>query len=63
MSTAFLGLTEAVIFGSADFVGGLAAKRISATLVTAVVLRERIAPVQWLGLALTLTAAGMLAIA
>ena len=32
-------------------------------LLAAVVLRERIAPVQWLGLALALTAAGMLAIA
>ncbi|WP_105036054.1 EamA family transporter [Cryobacterium aureum] len=32
-------------------------------LLAAVVLKERIAPVQWLGLALALTAAGMLAIA
>jgi drug/metabolite transporter (DMT)-like permease len=32
-------------------------------LLAAVVLRERIAPVQWLGLALALTAAGMLALA
>ena len=31
-------------------------------LLAAVVLRERIAPVQWLGLALALTAAGMLAL-
>ncbi|TFC29613.1 EamA/RhaT family transporter [Cryobacterium sp. TMT1-3] len=36
MLTAFFGLTGAVIFGSADFLGGLAAKRISAVLVTAV---------------------------
>ncbi|MDJ0378992.1 EamA family transporter [Cryobacterium sp. PH31-L1] len=36
MLTAFFGLTGAVIFGSADFLGGLAAKRISAMLVTAV---------------------------
>jgi drug/metabolite transporter (DMT)-like permease len=32
-------------------------------LLAALVLRERIAPVQWLGLALALTAAGMLAVA
>jgi drug/metabolite transporter (DMT)-like permease len=32
-------------------------------LLAAVVLRERIAPVQWVGLALALAAAGMLAVA
>ncbi|MET1017346.1 MAG: EamA family transporter, partial [Leifsonia flava] len=32
-------------------------------LLAAIVLRERIAPVQWIGLALALTAAGMLALA
>jgi drug/metabolite transporter (DMT)-like permease len=32
-------------------------------LLAAVVLRERIAPVQWLGLILALIAAGMLAVA
>ena len=36
MLTAVLGLTGAIIFGSADFLGGLAAKRISSLLVTAV---------------------------
>ncbi|MDJ0350006.1 EamA family transporter [Cryobacterium sp. PH29-G1] len=36
MLTAFFGLTGAVVYGSADFLGGLAAKRISAMLVTAV---------------------------
>ncbi|MFT2818347.1 EamA family transporter [Leifsonia sp. A12D58] len=36
MLTAVLGLTGALIFGSADFFGGLAAKRISALLATAV---------------------------
>ncbi len=36
MLTAFFGLAGAVIYGSADFLGGLAAKRISAMLVTAV---------------------------
>lgn len=32
-------------------------------LLAALVLRERIAPVQWVGLALALTAAGLLALA
>jgi drug/metabolite transporter (DMT)-like permease len=32
-------------------------------LLAALVLRERVAPVQWIGLALALTAAGILAIA
>jgi len=36
MLTAVLGLTGAIIFGSADFLGGLAAKRMSSLLVTAV---------------------------
>ena len=36
MLTAVLGLTGALIFGSADFLGGLAAKRLSSLLVTAV---------------------------
>ena len=36
MLTAVLGLTGALIFGSADFLGGLAAKRMSSLLVTAV---------------------------
>lgn len=36
MLTAFFGLTGALIFGAADFLGGLAAKRISAMLATAV---------------------------
>ena len=36
MLTAVFGLTGAIIFGSADFLGGLAAKRISSLLVTAV---------------------------
>ncbi|TFC46637.1 EamA/RhaT family transporter [Cryobacterium sp. TMT1-21] len=36
MLTAVLGLTGALIFGSADFLGGLAAKRISSVLATAV---------------------------
>lgn len=36
MLTAVLGLTGAFIFGTADFLGGLAAKRISAMLATAV---------------------------
>jgi drug/metabolite transporter (DMT)-like permease len=36
MLTAVLGLVGALIFGSADFLGGLAAKRISSVLVTAV---------------------------
>lgn len=36
MLTAFFGLSGALIFGSADFLGGLAAKRISAMLVAAV---------------------------
>lgn len=36
MLTAVFGLTGALVYGSADFLGGLAAKRISALLVTAV---------------------------
>jgi drug/metabolite transporter (DMT)-like permease len=36
MLTAVLGLTGAIIYGSADFLGGLAAKRMSSVLVTAV---------------------------
>ena len=36
MLTAVFGLTGAIIFGSADFLGGLAAKRMSSLLVTAV---------------------------
>lgn len=36
MLTAFFGLSGAVVFGSADFLGGLAARRISARLVAAV---------------------------
>lgn len=36
MFTAALGLSGALIFGSADFLGGLAAKRISAILATAI---------------------------
>ena len=36
MLTAVLGLTGAIIFGNADFLGGLAAKRMSSLLVTAV---------------------------
>ena len=36
MLTAALGLTGALIFGSADFFGGLAAKRISPLLATAI---------------------------
>lgn len=36
MLTAFFGLTGALIYGAADFLGGLAAKRISAMLTTAV---------------------------
>jgi len=36
MLTAVYGLTGALVFGSADFLGGLAAKRISAMLTTAI---------------------------
>ncbi|WBM79254.1 EamA family transporter [Cryobacterium breve] len=36
MLTALVGLAGALIYGSADFLGGLAAKRLSAVLVTAV---------------------------
>ena len=36
MLTALVGLTGALIYGSADFLGGLAAKRLSSVLVTAV---------------------------
>ncbi|GAA3886759.1 DMT family transporter [Leifsonia kafniensis] len=36
MLTAVLGLSGALVYGSADFLGGLAAKRISALLVTAI---------------------------
>ena len=36
MLTAVLSLTGALVFGAADFLGGLAAKRMSAILATAV---------------------------
>ncbi|MEB0307305.1 EamA/RhaT family transporter, partial [Cryobacterium sp. 10I1] len=36
MLTALVGLAGALIYGSADFLGGLAAKRLSSVLVTAV---------------------------
>lgn len=36
MRAVFIGVTAALIFGSADFVGGMAAKRISAVRVTAI---------------------------
>lgn len=37
MLTVVIGLSSALVFGSADFLGGLAAKRMSAVLVTAIV--------------------------
>jgi len=62
--TANLLLLLALRIGDLSVVSVLTAMYPSGTiLLAAVVLRERIAPVQWLGLALALTAAGMLAIA
>jgi len=96
----FIGVTAVLVFGSADFVGGMAAKRISAVRVTAigglsglatlllglrlgeltiqsvltelypagaiipaaVLLRERIAPVQKVRLVLAPVAAALLAV-
>jgi len=96
----FIGVTAVLVFGSADFVGGMAAKRISAVRVTAigglsglatlllglrlgeltiqsvltalypagaiilaaVLLRERIAPVQNVRLVLAPVAAALLAV-
>ncbi|MDJ0338003.1 EamA family transporter [Cryobacterium sp. PH31-O1] len=62
--TANLLLLLGLRLGDLSVVSVLTAMYPSGTiLLAAVVLRERIAPVQWLGLVLALTAAGMLAIA
>lgn len=72
MLTAAIGTIAALVFGAADFLGGMAAKRshpvlaalypAGTILLAATVLKERIAPVQWLGLALALVATALLAV-